>query len=82
MQLKILKPSLILENLFKVTLYLIVPSLKLFKFLWTCFGAYLLIEALAIYYISRCDHPNYAEVQLSVIGTICVAGCMRLCRLT
>ena len=31
-------------------LYLMMLSLKLFEYLWTHFGAYLLVETLIIYY--------------------------------
>ena len=33
-----------------IMLYLMVSSFKLFESLWTRFGAYLLVEALVIYY--------------------------------
>jgi len=34
----------------RIMLYLMMPSLKLFEYLWTHFGAYLLVETLIIYY--------------------------------
>jgi hypothetical protein len=34
----------------KIMLYPMVPSLKLFEFVWTHLSDYLLVEALVIYY--------------------------------